>query len=88
METKDLSCLVASNCLCFLTLKKIDDISERPEIDLENEVWVNRSGQRVKIGEYQSCHGEKLDIDIRFVFDHKNWNHIRTALDVTANFHR
>jgi len=88
MEKENLSCLIASNNLCFLSLKKINELPECPEIDLENEVWIDHSGGRVKIGEYQPCYSNKGDTDIRFVFDHTNYDHLRKALNVTANFHR
>ena len=88
MKIENLSCLIASNNLCFLSLKKINELPECPEIDLENEVWINHSGRRVKIGEYQPCYLEKRDIDIRFVFDHTNYDHLRKALQVNADFHR
>jgi|GEM_PF-2394181 len=89
MKKEHVACLIADKGLANLILKKFDEISDCPEIDLENEVWINSCGLKVKIGEYKPRLVNKSDIiDIRFVFDYTNYDHLTKAFNITADFHR
>ncbi len=87
MKKENLCCLVAIEALTGLTLKKINELPDELEIDLDKGIWVAADGRQTGIGKYRPCF-TKARPDIRFVFDWTNFDHFRIALDVTANFHR
>jgi hypothetical protein len=87
MNKENLCCLVANEALTGLTLKKIDELSDELEIDLDKEIWIATDGSQTRIGKYEPCFTKAIP-DIRLVFDRTNFDHLRVALDVASDFHR
>ncbi len=88
MKKENLYCLIANNELTGLTNEKVSELPYELEIDLNEEVWVNDSGKKVKIGKYQPCFKKTRELDIRFVYDCTNIEHITQSQNVAADFHR
>lgn len=82
MKKENLCCLVVFGDFVALNRKKLDQISEnnKPEIDLEKGLWKDEKWGWLKIGE-DSGTGQ-----IRFIYDHTNFEHSGRALRVVADF--
>ena len=81
MKKKNLCLLrVRNHNYAHLDLIKIDDAPKELEIDLDNRKWK-------EVHCWQNI-GESGDGEIRLVFDWTNFEHIKKALEVTADFHR
>lgn len=83
MITENLIFLVnINNEHIYLIPKKIEEVKNPPEINLDKMEWKDPEWGWLKIGE-KSGTGE-----IRFVFDPTNFEHIKKAFEVIADFHR
>lgn len=81
---EDLACLVdVGNQHVTLDLMKILDLTQKPEFDSKNQYWKNTKGDLIKIGKESGGADQ-----IRFVFDHNNFEHLKRAIEISQNFQR
>lgn len=83
MEMQDLYMLVdVNNQHVTLELRKINELSTIVEIHLKNQTWKDPTLGLMKIGEDFGTGS------VRFIFDSKNFEHLKKAFIVAQDFQR
>jgi hypothetical protein len=83
MKEKNLYCLVCDNQHVNLTLVKFSQLLDKPEINLQKEVYATQAAGYCRIGQDSGRQGQ-----IRFIFDRTNLKHLKRALEVAQDFQR